>query len=371
MLPDRWAIYISAGWALCSVFAFARIAFGATRIVRLRKSCTVIEPSQLAPEIQQTLAQFQSRRAVSLCTSEAVSVPAAIGFFRPIVVIPTPLLNELPAADLNQVLLHELAHLQYWDDWTNLGQKVLRAALFFHPAAWWMDRQLTIEREQACDDFVVHQTGDSKAYARCLTSLAEKSFARRSLTLAQAVVSRARQTSARVSRLLKAGSPVGGKALIPALSMMGVLFASGAAIRTYTPTLITFQDEVPAAVGASAEVPAIQPTLAKYTLEPRQAITKARKAKALAPSGAAVAKSQRPIEEPVEQLARANNVERTRQPRAILVSERTSTTYAVPVGRSFVAVMNDDGDGNTTVQFFQFTVWRVTTQPPASIEKKT
>ena len=44
------------------------------------------------------------------------------------------------AAELNTILLHELAHLGRWDDWTNLAQKVLGALLFFHPAVWWIKK---------------------------------------------------------------------------------------------------------------------------------------------------------------------------------------------------------------------------------------
>ena len=99
-------------------------------------------------------------------------------------------------AELNSILIHELAHLERRDDWTNLAQKVLRALLFFHPAVWWVERQLSLEREMACDDVVLSRTANPRAYAECLVTVAERSLMRRGLALAQAAVSKMRQTTA-------------------------------------------------------------------------------------------------------------------------------------------------------------------------------
>jgi hypothetical protein len=66
-----------------------------------------------------------------------------------------------------------MAHLARWDDWTNLVQKLLEAVFFFHPAVHWIGRQLNLEREIACDDWVIFRTGKPKPYAACLTRLVE------------------------------------------------------------------------------------------------------------------------------------------------------------------------------------------------------
>src|SRR5260370_42459401 len=93
-----------------------------------------------------------------------------------------------------------MAHLRRWDDWSNLTQKIVKAIFFFHPAVWWIERCLALEREMACDDLVVAHTANPGAYAASLVSLAEKVWAQkvpggRALHLAQAVLRRGRQTS--------------------------------------------------------------------------------------------------------------------------------------------------------------------------------
>ena len=109
--------------------------------------------------------------------------------------IPDWALIELSSSELNQVVLHELAHLRRWDDWTNLAQQIIRALLFFHPAVWWIGKKAELEREMACDDAVLAETESPRAYAECLAHLAERSFVQRSLALAQAAIGRFHQTA--------------------------------------------------------------------------------------------------------------------------------------------------------------------------------
>ena len=121
-----------------------------------------------------------------MCTSESLRVPTAIGFIKPLVVIPAWAMRELSAVELNAILLHELAHLRRWDDWTNLIQKIVGALLFFHPAVWWIEKKLSLEREMACDDLVLVKAGQRpKVYAECLVSLAEKSLLRKGSGIGQ------------------------------------------------------------------------------------------------------------------------------------------------------------------------------------------
>jgi beta-lactamase regulating signal transducer with metallopeptidase domain len=203
-LPGTLAILLFLAWVLAVCGAMLPLAAGLWRLRGLRRSCVAIDSTQLEPAIRKTVADFSSSRRVTVATSENVTVPSALGFFKPMIVIPTWALRELPAEELNIILLHEFAHLRRWDDWTNLLQKVVRGVFLFHPAVWWIDRRLALEREMACDDAVLAETANPRGYAKCLIGLLEKSFARRGWTMAQAAVHRAREASLRVAQILDA-----------------------------------------------------------------------------------------------------------------------------------------------------------------------
>jgi penicillin-binding protein 2 len=72
---------------------------------------------------------------------------------------------------LEAVLAHELAHVRRHDYLVNVLQTGVETLLFYHPAVWWVSRQIRAEREHACDDMAVRVTGDAVTYARALTRI--------------------------------------------------------------------------------------------------------------------------------------------------------------------------------------------------------
>lgn len=250
-LPVSWAVRIFLAWAVIAGVALVRVGIGFWQLRRLRQSCIPIDPAGLPPTLRSTLDQFSFARPLAICTSDRVRVPTAIGFLKPAVVMPAWAVQELSPDELRAVTLHELAHLRRWDDWTNLAQRILRALFFFHPAVWWIGNRLSLEREMACDDFVLASTSNPRTYAQCLISVAEKSFLRRSLALAQAAVGRLRHTSLRVSRILDQNRSGATRVWKPALGLLAAFSAVCLISLPRAPRLVAFEDRVPNLAAAS------------------------------------------------------------------------------------------------------------------------
>src|SRR5208283_3773556 len=226
-IPGTWALFGFVAWALGASVALVRLAVGLWHLRRLRQSCTPVVAAKLDPVVRKTVEGIVSSTPVTVSTSELVRVPAAIGFWKRTIILPAWALRELPREDLNVILLHEFAHLRRGDDWTNLIQKVVRALFFFHPAVWWIERRLSVEREMACDDAVLAETANPHGYATCLVSLLEKSLAhrleRKQWSLAQAAVHRVREASLRLARILDSNRPAASHIGKPVLAAVGVL----------------------------------------------------------------------------------------------------------------------------------------------------
>lgn len=255
-MPAAWALYIFAGWLLVALAGLFRVGIGFWHLRRLRTSCVPVDVAALDPVVQKTLAEFDSPRAVELCVSDQLRVPTAIGFTQPLVVIPTWTMQELSAAELNAILLHELAHLRRRDDWTNLIQKILGALLFFHPAVWWIEKKLALEREMACDDLVLAQTTNPRAYAECLVSLAEKSLLRRGLALAQAAVDRLRDVALRVTQILDVNRPRTTRVWSPAPVLVSGISLVCLMALSYAPARLVSFENGAASLSATNAMPA-------------------------------------------------------------------------------------------------------------------
>ncbi len=259
-LPQSWALIVFGVWVAIAALALLRVGAGLWQLFRLRRSCVPVDVSRLDPLLRETLGQSRRGRPVALCISDRVHAPVAIGFAKPAVVIPGDLMHDLSAAELQQVLLHEIAHLQRWDDWTNLAQKIVKAFLFFHPAVWWIERRMSLEREMACDDAVLKETEQPHAYAQCLARLAEKNFMRRRAALAQAAVSRLRQTTLRVARILDGNRPAATtRVWRPAVVLVAGFAATCAVCVVQGPRLVAFKSDAPSSLPELASTAIARP----------------------------------------------------------------------------------------------------------------
>lgn len=115
-------------------------------------------------------------RPVTVRVSSRITMPMAVGYRRPAILLPEALAAHLTPDQLHHFLLHESAHLERGDDWATLGERLVRAAFAFHPDVYWIGRQLDREREMVCDDWVVAHAGATKPYAEALARVAELSL---------------------------------------------------------------------------------------------------------------------------------------------------------------------------------------------------
>ncbi len=240
VLSASVGLYLFATWAVVTGLLLLRLAVGLWRLHRLRNHCSDVDLAA-DPEIAGILREFESRRRVKLCISSEASVPSAVGFFRPAIVFPTWLLPQLSSSEIKTVVQHELAHLRRGDDWTNLAQQIVKALFFFHPAVWWIENRLTLEREMACDEIVLAQAASPVAYASSLISFAERLHSARGLALAQALVSRMHQISLRVAQILDAKRPNRTGLSRPVMGMTAAIVAVVLGAAPYLPRVVAFQ----------------------------------------------------------------------------------------------------------------------------------
>jgi len=223
--PGRWALVLFAVWALVALAGIVRVVWSYLYLQRLKGRSESMSPRHQC-RLRQWLLSLHVERSVRLCTSSEVRVPVTLGLTNAVILFPKDMADHLTEAEFNQVGLHELAHIRRWDDWTNLGQKLIESVLFFHPAVLWIGRQLNLEREIACDDWVVSLTGEPRPYAACLTKLVELTALPQRLDLAPGAVTVRKHLSRRVEMLLnKKREPSVRLCKLGLLISLGVLIA--------------------------------------------------------------------------------------------------------------------------------------------------
>ena len=369
VLPAFWALAIFSLWILIAAVASTRLLAGLWNLRHLRSNLNPLELSQLDPALRETLAQCQAIRPLSVCSSPAVSVPTAVGFFHPVILIPAWAVRDLPTEELKIILLHEFAHLRRRDDWTNLVQKLVRTLFFFHPAVWWIEKRLSLEREMACDDAVLAETNNPRAYAECLVSLAEKNFVQRSIAMAQAAISRACETTARLARILDADTPHATPIFKPAIGVMAALMATCLVMLPDGPRLVAFENDaspfsLAGTEGALAKVgPMISPAHVSSSIA---GLPKAVAVPAIyrpADNGSARSNETTFKRAPLRRSHSDKSLAAKKQTAQPLIAARAVTMPLAPAPE-FLFVMQTANFDQRGAVIVSFTVWKVTFAAP-------
>jgi beta-lactamase regulating signal transducer with metallopeptidase domain len=175
VVPDEWwtsSVFMVGLWLVWFAVHAAHLAI-ATVAVRTARRNAVACPDAVLASLAQWSSVRNTGREARVVLSPDVSAAAVLGGGRPLIALAPAAIERLDASDLDRVLLHEWAHIQRRDDLAQVLQRGLRALIGWHPAAWWLERRIELEREAACDAIVVQLTGSPKGYAECLTRLAE------------------------------------------------------------------------------------------------------------------------------------------------------------------------------------------------------
>ncbi len=204
---------------------------------RLRQRGVCAAPDFWQERLRVLAGRLRLSHPVGLLESCLAPVPVVIGHLRPVILMPVGLLTGLPAAQIESILLHELAHIRRYDYLVNMLQTSVESLLFYHPVVWWISGVIRTEREHCCDDLAVTLSGDAHEYAVALATLEQSRWDASQTALAATGGNLVK----RIRRLL---IPTEGPG-----SYLGGLYLSGSALTPFVSAGILM---IAAAVGLTA-----------------------------------------------------------------------------------------------------------------------
>ncbi|MEZ6093867.1 MAG: M56 family metallopeptidase [Pirellulaceae bacterium] len=234
----KWLLpWLVAVWLAGVTGLGLRLLMGVWRVRRWQKRGVEMTSPELRQVFERLISKLSLKTPVRLLESLETSVPAVIGVWRPVILIPTSMLTGLTAFELEAVLAHELAHIRRHDYFLNLIQSMVEVVLFYHPVIWWVSAQIRIERENSCDDAAVEICGDRVALARALSKVEAQRHGDSGLAIAASDGSLVRRIRRIVGVESRQGAwmPVGGMTLVTiGLLICCTLIASAYAIPSPT-----------------------------------------------------------------------------------------------------------------------------------------
>jgi beta-lactamase regulating signal transducer with metallopeptidase domain len=155
--PIAWQTLVLGLYLLGVVVLASRLAAGWILAMRLQRTAHPLALNAAAPVLE----------------SDAVTTPLTIGILRTSIILPAGW-RSWPADTVCTVLSHEEAHVRRRDLLIQFAARINQVVFWFHPLAWWLERQLAVSSEQACDDAVVRAGGEPARYAEILLGIAEQ-----------------------------------------------------------------------------------------------------------------------------------------------------------------------------------------------------
>lgn len=248
----HWESALAVAALVLIVVRMLRISFGLTKVLKLKRQAIRLPCDNFSSRINHLLHSDQRTRPVSIAVSRGVTMPVVVGYRQPAILLPAYLVETLDSADIEQVLLHELAHVDRYDDWALLVQRTVESLFALHPLVQFVGRQINLHREIACDDRAL-LSFQPKAYASCLAKVAELTRNQGAMGFSPSFLERKGQLSQRLESMLDRT-----REHMPDLSARYLLsFASGAVLfcllSLKAPALVAYPASQPFVQAASTD----------------------------------------------------------------------------------------------------------------------
>jgi beta-lactamase regulating signal transducer with metallopeptidase domain len=164
---------VAGAWLVLALLLLSRLAIATARVSSWQRSSLAVEDDRWLALLRRLSRQYGIERPVVLLENPETDVPVTWGIVYPVILLPATA-QQWDEEQRVAVLTHELAHVKRFDALTQLLAQLALALLWFHPLVWMAVRRMRLEREHACDDFVLVAGARASRYADDLLGFARR-----------------------------------------------------------------------------------------------------------------------------------------------------------------------------------------------------
>jgi bla regulator protein BlaR1 len=273
---EKYLPYVTAIYVLGLMLNMMKV------VLAHRKIGTIKRTMSIGIHLQQQISEFAQKlsitKKVQVGLSHMVDVPCIVGFLKPVILLPITLSTYLEAEEIEAILMHELAHIKRNDYLINLLQQVITTLLFFNPCVLLINKIISEERENSCDDLVVNGMQKPVVYAKALFKLEQTR--QNDLQLALAVTGKKYHLLNRIERIMKTKKQM--PSIRPTLVAMLILILGVSSLALLNPQIAQGK------ISVKAITPEIMKGLVAPDTVPAKKYVKAKSAKSVTKAQQAV-----------------------------------------------------------------------------------
>lgn len=233
-----------AMWVAGLLLFVLKLLAGFTATTLLTRRAVKFTDPALTGLFASLLVEVNLKSTVRLLRSERTSMPIVYGILRPAVLLPAEA-ETWSEERQRMVLLHELTHVTRRDCLTQLLAQLACAFYWFNPFIWFAARRLRVEREQACDDYVLSIGTKPSDYANHLLEIA-RSMQERSIfewsQITSVAMARRSQLEGRLLAILSKENKRGAMSRAVAMGLVALICVPLLSLAVVHPTVINAQN---------------------------------------------------------------------------------------------------------------------------------
>jgi beta-lactamase regulating signal transducer with metallopeptidase domain len=178
--PDRTAspttVALITIWAAGALLVAGTVVRRSMRMSRRLSDVSDIHRPDLIALLDSARTAIGVRRKVKLATTSEIDTPSLHGWFRPVLLLPSQVVESFSPEQLRFIFLHEMAHLRRADVPVNWFIAAVHAINWFNPLVWLAVTRLEEDRELACDELALSKVGHQErtAYGRTVLQLLDQ-----------------------------------------------------------------------------------------------------------------------------------------------------------------------------------------------------
>ena len=167
----QWLTLIGLSYCLILIYFLAKILFQFKYISGLKKSANFSQSAFLTSTLPSQLLKETANIKIGL--SNQIDAPITFGWLNPIVLLPIAICNQLTTKEIETILIHEIAHILRKDYIVNIIISLNQTILFFNPFSILLNKEMSLQREIACDLVVIKNNPQKVEYMKALLKIAE------------------------------------------------------------------------------------------------------------------------------------------------------------------------------------------------------
>jgi hypothetical protein len=168
--PAWWVRGAAIVWLIGALGILGRFLAGTFAVSRLARRSERVEDGRWLSLAQRVAVRLGVARPMTLLRSARFDVPVTWGVVYPVVLLPDDA-DHWTDERRRYVLVHEMAHVKRVDAFTQVVAQLAIAIFWFDPFVWIAAHRMRVEREHACDDYVLNEGTPASTYASDLLAM--------------------------------------------------------------------------------------------------------------------------------------------------------------------------------------------------------